>query len=126
VIPRFVRAFQICERPIIYGDGEQTRDFTYVGNVVNANLAAIEAPRAVGNVYNIGAGSQLSVNQLASSIAAIMQTEVEPTYAPSRTGDVRCSQADVRRAMADLGYEPNTGVDEGLPVAVEWLLTNHG
>ena len=126
VIPRFVRAFQLGAQPVIYGDGGQTRDFTYVDNVVNANLLALDSPKAPGNVYNVGAGSQLSVNELATAIAEIMKMEIEPRYEPPRAGDVRCSRADVRRAVEDLGYSPNTGVSTGLPVTVEWLLTNHG
>jgi nucleoside-diphosphate-sugar epimerase len=126
VIPRFVRAFEIGERPVVFGDGEQTRDFTYIDNVVNANLLALHSKSAPGNVYNIGAGSTLSINELAASISAIMNKELDLTYEPPRPGDVRCSQADVARAVEDLGYEPNTGVAAGLPPTVEWLLANHG
>jgi nucleoside-diphosphate-sugar epimerase len=124
VIPLFVKAFIVGEAPTIFGDGTQTRDFTYVDNVVQANLLALQASKAVGRVYNVGAGSQLSVNRLAESVAAIMKTSVRPVHADSRPGDVRCSRADVRRAAADLGYEPRTGVEEGLPITVEWLLAN--
>jgi nucleoside-diphosphate-sugar epimerase len=126
VIPRFVRAYQVGEQPLIFGDGCQTRDFTYVDNVVQANLLALTSPKARGNVYNVGAGSQMSVNDLARSIAGVMGANANPTYAPPRAGDVRSSLADVRHAVEDLGYSPNTGVDRGLPVTVEWLLSNHG
>jgi len=126
VIPRFVRSFQVGERPTIFGDGHQTRDFTYVGNVVQANLLALESPSAVGNVYNVGAGSRLSINDLAEAVAGVMKTDLLPVHAEPRAGDVRCSQADVSRAIRDLGYRPDTGIGDGLPIAVQWLLANSG
>lgn len=115
VVPKFIVAARAGESPTIFGDGEQTRDFTYVANVVRANLLACEAPaEALGEAYNVGCGERVSVNELWHRIAALVGTSAVPRYEPSRTGDVRDSLASLARARAMLGYEPAVPLDEGL------------
>ncbi len=127
VIPKFVRALLRGEAPVIYGDGEQTRDFTFVDNVVAANLAAALAPAesVAGEVFNIGAGGRTSLNQLVrelqSIVGAIQGSSVQPRYAEPRAGDVRDSQAAVEKASSAFGYRPLVGLREGLERTVEWF-----
>lgn len=123
VIPRFITAISKGEPPLIYGDGEQSRDFTFVENVVAANIAAAEAPaeRAGGQVFNIGCGERFTLNTLVQEIAAITGKKAEPQYQPSRPGDVRHSLADIQRAREILHYEPTIRLHEGLQKTVEWL-----
>lgn len=114
-IPKFIRAALREETPIIYGDGEQTRDFTYVDNVVTANLLACEAPvEAVGRVFNVGCGSAISVNELWRRIRECTGCEMQPQYVRGRAGDVRHSCASLKDARRLLGYMPRVGLDEGL------------
>jgi UDP-glucose 4-epimerase len=114
VVPLFVTAID-AGRPItIYGDGEQSRDFTYVENVVDATLRAGHADGASGEIFNIAAGTPGSVNELADAIGRILDKPVEKRFAESRPGDVRDSWADVSRAREILGYRPAVGLDEGL------------
>lgn len=120
VISRFVTALLERRRPIIYGDGEQTRDFTYVDNVVDAVLAACHAPGANGRVINVAAGGRLSINQLARVLGEIVGARVDPIYAAARDGDVRDSQADCAAAREVLGYTPRVSLEEGLRRTVEW------
>jgi len=114
VIPCFVTAALEGRRPVIYGDGGQTRDFTYVENAVQANLLAADAERASGHVINIAAGKRTSLNELWQGIRAIVGTELEAQYAAPREGDVRDSLADLTRASDLLGYAPEVDLDEGL------------
>lgn len=114
VIPLFVTAALAGRPPVIYGDGEQTRDFTYVENAVQANLLAAESDRASGSVINIAAGKRTSLNELWQSIRNIVDTDVEPRYAAPREGDVRDSVADLTLASDLLGYDPGIDLDEGL------------
>ena len=114
VIPLFVTAALAGRPPVIYGDGEQTRDFTYVENAVQANLLAAESDRASGSVINIAAGKRTSLNELWQSIRDIVDTDVEPRYAAPREGDVRDSVADLTLASDLLGYDPGIDLDEGL------------
>ena len=120
VIALFARALLRRERVRIYGDGEQSRDFTYVDNVVQANLRAMEADVAPGRVFNVGAGEALSVNALHGAMAQQLGVELEPEYLPERAGDVRHSLASLDRIRAELGYEPTVGWREGLVKTVEW------
>jgi len=121
VIPKFVSALLRGEPPEIYGDGEQTRDFTYIEDVVQANLKACEAPReACGRVYNIAFGRRISLNELYREIASLLGTDIRPRYGPPRPGDVRHSLADVSRAREALGYEPAFDVRQGLAEAIGW------
>jgi nucleoside-diphosphate-sugar epimerase len=121
VVPLFVTSALAGQRPTIFGDGEQSRDFTYIDNVVEANLRACEAgPAALGEVFNIGAGSRTTINELWSITRSLTAAEVEPRYEPSRAGDVRHSLASLERARAALGYDPRIDVVEGLGRTVEW------
>ncbi len=122
VIPSFVSAAIAGNLPVIYGDGEQTRDFTYVENAVQANLAAADAPRAPGQVINIAAGQRTSLNELWSEIKNLVGVDFEPRYAEKRAGDVRDSLADLTRAKELLGYEPSIDLREGLRRTIESLM----
>jgi nucleoside-diphosphate-sugar epimerase len=115
VVPRFIAAAIDATSPVIYGDGEQTRDFTHVANVVAANLAACSAPEAaLGEAYNIGCGDRLSVNALWERVRALTGAAVRVTHEPARAGDVRDSRASLDRARSALGWAPTIGLDEGL------------
>ena len=114
VIPCFVTAAVAGKPPVIYGDGDQTRDFIYVKNAVQANLLAADAERASGAVINIAAGKRTSLNGLWQSIRKIVGTDLEASYAAPREGDVRDSVADLALASDLLGYDPSVGLDEGL------------
>jgi UDP-glucose 4-epimerase len=122
VIPKFVAKLAAGEAPVIFGDGEQSRDFTYVENVVAANLLAMQAPVAAGRVYNVACGERFSLNQLFGELREILGSSVEPEYGPARAGDVKHSMADISRARGDLGYEPLVDFREGLERTVESLL----
>jgi nucleoside-diphosphate-sugar epimerase len=121
VVPLFVTAID-AGRPVqIHGDGEQSRDFTYVGNVVEATIRAGEAEGASGEIFNIAAGSPASVNQLADTIGSILGKAVDKEYLPPRAGDIRDSWADLAKAERILGYRPAIGLEEGLRRTVESL-----
>ena len=120
VVPRFIHALRNGEKPIVFGDGEQTRDFTYVDNVADANLKALEAPLAAGNVYNIAGGEKTTVNQLLSMVGDEVTATAEPVFRPLRSGDIRDSLADISRARGDLEYSPMTSVAEGLRRTIIW------
>ena len=118
VIPKFVTACLRGEAPTIYGDGEQTRDFTMVYDAVEANLLAADAPRASGSVCNVAAGTRTSLNQLYEAIRAETASSAVPRYAPPREGDVRDSLACLERARELLGYRPRVALREGLRITV--------
>lgn len=121
VISRFILALQNNERPIIYGDGEQTRDFTFIANVVDANLRAAQSAGAVGQVINIANGESVSVNQVLATLQSLTgRTDQKAEYSPARTGDVRDSLADLTLARSALGYEPLVDLEEGLRQTLEW------
>ena len=122
VIPKFIVCAQSGESPTIFGDGEQTRDFTFVRNVVRANLLACEAPPdALGEAYNVGCGERVSVNALWRKIRDMLGSTVEARFEPSRTGDVRDSLASLDRVRAMLGYTPVVALDDGLRETVRAL-----
>jgi len=125
VISVFATALLENRPPAIYGDGEQTRDFTYVANVVDGVLRACEAAGASGQVINVATGGRISLNQLFRSMRAVVGGSVEPTYLESRQGDVRDSQADIRKAKEILGYEPIVSFEEGLTRTIEWYRAQH-
>ncbi|MBU8870332.1 MAG: SDR family oxidoreductase [Gemmatimonadales bacterium] len=126
VIPKFITAFLNGEAPVIHGDGGQSRDFTYIANVVGANLAAAAAPiEAGGRSYNIALGGRVSVKDLCFRIRKFLGTELEPVYDESRPGDVRHSQASVELARKFLSYEGAVDLDEGLLRTVRWYQENH-
>ncbi len=121
VISLFISALCEGRRPIIYGDGEQTRDFTYVANVVDGVLRAAQAPAsASGEVINVATGGRISLNQLFHVIRDLVKSDLEPVYKDPRAGDVRDSQADISKARRLLGYEPTASVEDGLAKTVEW------
>ena len=122
VIPLFARAFMGGRPPTINGDGEQSRDFTYVANVVHANLLAAKAPDAAGQVINVACDDSVTVNRLASELARLIGREdVTPVHGPDRPGDVKHSRADISRARKLLGYQPVVDFSEGLKRTVEFF-----
>ncbi len=123
-IPAFVSAILRGESPTIFGDGEQTRDFTHIDNVVHANMLAAKAPRADGQVINIACGERVSVNQIIRLINQLLGKEVPPRYVDERPGDVKHSLADITLAREVLGYEPLLMFDEGLRRAIDWYREN--
>jgi UDP-glucose 4-epimerase len=114
VIALFTAAMAEGRVPRIDGDGLQSRDFTYVANAVEAVMKAATAPAAVGNVYNVGTGTNVNLLQLVAELNGLLGTNIQPTHGPARPGDVRHSQADISRARRDLGYEPKVSFAEGL------------
>ena len=122
VVPRFIAAVESGEAVTIYGDGEQSRDFTFVENVVEANVRAADAPEASGHVINVATGEPRSVNALAATIGEVLGKPVEKEYLPPRTGDVRDSWADTNEARRLLGWEPHVGLEDGLRLTAEALL----
>ena len=123
VISVFAAALLENRSPDIHGDGGQTRDFTYVANVVDGVLRACEAPKASGEVINVATGGRISLNDLFEEMQRIVGASVTPTYAAPRQGDVRDSQADIGKAKAILGYEPIVTFDEGLRRTIDWYRT---
>ena len=123
-IPAFVTAILKDEPPTVYGDGEQSRDFTYVDNVVHANLLAARAERTAGQVVNIACGEKVTVNEIIRLINEIVDRDVTPKYAPVRPGDVKHSLADITLARETIGYEPVVSFREGLVQAIEWYRRN--
>ena len=121
VISRFLLALTDGEQPIIFGDGEQTRDFTYVANVVDGVLRAVEAPLAVGEVMNVATGGRISLNDLLRSLQHLTGNTTAPRYENMRAGDVRDSQADIAKAERILGYRPLVTLDEGLQRTLAWF-----
>jgi nucleoside-diphosphate-sugar epimerase len=121
-IPRFINALLVNKPPLVYGDGEQSRDFTYVDNVVQANILAIEAPEAPGQILNIAYGKQVTVNELIKTLNAILGKKIQPIYESSRPGDIRHSLADISQARRILGFSPTVSLEEGLRRAVAWFM----
>ncbi len=119
VIAIFIGLMTQGKTPRVDGDGLQSRDFTYVGNAVQALMKAADSKDAVGEVYNIGTGGSTSILDLVHTLNDILGTNIEPTFGPPRPGDVRHSQADITRTRRDLGYEPNVDFAEGLRRTVE-------
>jgi nucleoside-diphosphate-sugar epimerase len=120
VISLFIRALCEGRQPTIYGDGEQTRDFTYVANVVDGVLRACLAKDASGEVINVATNGRVSLNQLFASLLDLIGAAVEPIYASPRAGDVRDSQADISKAARLLGYTTLVTFEQGLRNTVEW------
>jgi nucleoside-diphosphate-sugar epimerase len=124
VISLFIRALVEGQRPTIYGDGEQTRDFTYVANVVDGVLRACQAPDAGGEVINVATGGRISLNRLFQTLKDLTRASIDPIYAEPRAGDVRDSQADIEKARRLLGYTPAIGLEQGLARTLEWFRTS--
>ncbi len=125
VIPLFITALMRGESPTIYGDGEQTRDFTYVGNVVAGNLIAATAPpeNVAGEVFNMAAGGQTSLNDLMDVLNEVMGTNITPKYTDPRSGDIKHSRADISKAQKRMGYQPTISFLEGIRHTVDWYRT---
>ena len=124
VISKFVTSLLSGEAPVIFGDGEQSRDFTYIDNVVDANLRAAESPAAAGEVMNVAIGERITLNQLLAELQQIIGTNLKANYAETRAGDVRHSLADISKAQRLLGYTPQVGLAEGLQRTVAWYKEN--
>lgn len=126
VIPKFI-ALMMDNQPLtIYGDGEQSRDFTFVENVVRANVLAMDAPDAAGRVFNVGCGARYTLNYMVASLQQLMNRAAEVIYAPAKAGDVKHSLASIERAGQYLGYAPSVTFEEGLRRTVQYFLNGAG
>jgi len=123
-IPAFVTLILKDKSPTIYGDGEQSRDFTYIDNVVDANLLAARARRTAGEVINIACGQAVTINQIVGMINKLVGKNVKPIYAPSRAGDVKHSLADIALARKTIGFNPAISFQQGLEKAIGWYRDN--
>ncbi len=125
VIPKFIKWLQHNQRPVIYGDGKQSRDFTYIENVVNANILAMHSSKARhGETINIACGKSIPILHLTRTITKLLNKKTKPKFGPMRVGDVKSSLADIRKAKRLIGYTPLVHFDEGLRRTVEWY-TGH-
>ena len=120
VIPLFITAMLAGRRPVIYGDGRQSRDFTFVTNIVDANLRAADAPEAAGGVFNVANGRATDLLTLIEVLNRLLGTQVQPIHQPPRLGDVRDSMADIAPARRILGYEPRVDFEEGLRRSIDY------
>jgi len=123
-IPAFVMSILKGQSPVVYGDGEQSRDFTYIDNVVHANLLAARAQKTAGEVVNIACGEAITVNAIIALINRIVDRNVKPVYSPARAGDVKHSLADITAARLRIGYEPVVSFEQGLRQAIDWYRKN--
>jgi nucleoside-diphosphate-sugar epimerase len=123
VLSIFVAAYLRGVVPTIFGDGEQSRDFTYVLNVANAVLLACQSPQASGKILNVGTGKSFSLIQIIAELNTLFGVQATPKFAPARKGDVRHSRADISLTRATLGYEPTITFEEGLRRTIEWMRT---
>jgi UDP-glucose 4-epimerase len=121
VIPKFIDALLEGRSPIIFGDGEQSRDFTYIENVVQANLLAMSAEHLRGEAINIACGKRISLNQLLSVLKEILGSKQSPVYQEPRKGDVKHSLADIRKGKEILDYQPRVGIEAGLKKTVDFF-----
>jgi len=126
VISLFASALIEGRQPTIYGDGEQTRDFTYVANVVDGVLRACTAPKAAGEAINVACGTRISLNELLRVMNVVVGSKVQAIYKEPRAGDVRDSQADITKARTLLGYTPIVGLEDGLRHTLAWCREEHG
>ena len=123
VIPKFIDLMLDGERPVIYGDGEQSRDFTFIDNVVEANILAAEGD-ATGEAFNVGCGDRATVNELVDTLNDLLDTDIDPIYDDPRPGDVRHSHADISKAEELLDYEPEVGFEAGLERTIPYYREN--
>ena len=121
VIPRFITSLLAGRPPVLFGDGEQSRDFTFVQNVVDAALLVIDVDDLGGGVYNVACGESCSLNDLVDQLRHLIGADIEPIHEPDRPGDIRHSLADISRAVHAFGYTPGVGLSEGLQITVEYL-----
>ncbi len=126
VIPAFVTRMLQGQRPVIYGDGEQSRDFCFIDNVVNANMRAAEAPQVQGDVVNVACAERTTLNEIVAQINELIGTDIQPEYAEVRPGDVRHSLADIAHTKDVLGYEPVVYFADGLRRSIDWYRENLG
>lgn len=125
VIPKFIKQLMNGERPTINGDGQQSRDFTYVENVIEANLKACLAPNtAAGEAYNIAYGGREYLNDIYKGLVDALGVDIEPIYGPDRAGDIKHSNADISKAKEKLGYDPDWSFERGIKAAIEWYREN--
>jgi UDP-glucose 4-epimerase len=125
VIALFAAALSEGRTPTIFGDGLQTRDFTYIADVVQALTRAAETPSVSGRVYNVGTGRGVTLLELIAALNRLLGTKVAPQHGPPRVGDVRHSRADITRARRDLGYEPGVAFENGLAKTLRWFQRNY-
>ena len=127
VIPKFIKLLMNGERPTINGDGQQSRDFTYIENVIEANLKACLAPHdAAGEAYNIAYGGREYLNDIYHGLVTALEVDIEPLYGPDRAGDIKHSNADISKAKELLGYNPDWDFERGIKAAIEWYKNNMG
>ncbi|MFS0723254.1 SDR family oxidoreductase [Paenibacillus sp. 1P07SE] len=126
VIPRFIDLMLNGQTPIIHGDGHQSRDFTYIDNVVEANLLALSARMLKGDAINIGGGESVTLNEVCSQINAHLGSNLKPVHGPERQGDVKHSHADIGMAAALIGYRPPVSFDAGLKQTISWYVAAKG
>jgi nucleoside-diphosphate-sugar epimerase len=119
-LSRFILAVIQNQPPVIYGDGEQSRDFTYIDNIVDETLRACDAKDASGKVFNGGTGARITLNQVIKLLEKIAGKKIQPKYDPPRAGDIRDSQADISLAQKVLGYQPTVQFEEGLRRTWNW------
>ena len=125
VIPKFIKQLIHGERPTINGDGQQSRDFTYIENVIEANLKACLAPSsAAGEAFNIAYGGREYLNDIYKGLVDALGVDIEPIYGPDRAGDIKHSNADISKAKEMLGYDPDWSFDRGIKAAIEWYKEN--
>jgi UDP-glucose 4-epimerase len=121
VVPRFISRLLAGEPPIIFGDGEQSRDFTYIANVIDANLLAAEAKGVAGKVFNVATGSSRTLNELVRAMQETLGTSIQPIHTAPRLGDVEHSAADIDLARRELGYEPRFSLEAGLQITADFV-----
>ncbi|HMM27528.1 MAG TPA: SDR family oxidoreductase [Aggregatilineaceae bacterium] len=124
VIPKFITAMLDGHPPVVEGDGLQSRDFTYIANVVHGNLLACHTPGVAGETFNIAVGGRISLLEMIDALNAIMGTQIEPVFTDPRPGDVRHSRASIEKARARLGFEPQVSFEDGLARTVAWYANN--
>ncbi len=125
VIPRFISAMMANQPPTIYGDGRQSRDFTYIDNAVHGNMLAVKAPGVAGEVMNLAVGGSVSLLALVEKLNQLLGTSLQPIHAPARLGDIRFSQADVSKAVELLDFAPVASFDTGLARTIDWFKLRH-
>jgi UDP-glucose 4-epimerase len=125
-IPAFLARMLRGEQPIIFGDGEQSRDFCYIDNVLDANLRSFQADKLNGEMVNVACGERITLNRIITLINRQLGTEIEPEYQDPRPGDVRHSLADVSAAQRVIGYKPRILFDEGLALSIDWYRQSLG
>lgn len=126
VVPKFISVLKRGRDPVIYGDGKQSRDFSYVENVVDANVLATQTPKAGGEILNVACGTRVTILGLANFLGQVLGREVNPKFEKARVGDVRHSLADITKAREFLGYRPKFGIEEGLRLTVDWFQKRRG